>query len=304
MNTRYDKWQEMTNPANEEQRLIGNPWYDTLYRNIPIPIPEDCCQDPYRYIPKNVLDQAYRVQIYPYNYDPETCREHHIRYYQTISGLDHVIGEMMKSLEEKGLADNTVIIFTSDNGLLMGEYGMGGKGLLYDLAAKVPFFIYDPRLPEKMRGRTIDNLVSSIDITSTILDYAGVRQPEVMEGKTLVPLVYGEKVRWRDELFLESLFTLQGNPISEGVREGKWKYIRIYAWGKRYSEADLDFNNRKPDFEQLFNLEEDPAEHHNLINEYEGKKLLINLRKKCAEYSSRMNLERSAFMKNHEIVLR
>lgn len=155
-----------------------------------------------------------------------------------------------------------------------------------------------------MRGRKLDNLVSSLDITSTILDYAGIEQPEVMEGRSLVPLIYDQKVKWRDELFLECLFTLQGNPISEGVREGKWKYIRMYAWGQRYSEADLDFNGRRPDFEQLFDLDEDPTEHHNLVDAYEDTELLNKLRGKCANYSSRMNLERSSYIKQHEIVSR
>ena len=74
------------------------------------------------------------------DYDQQTCREHHIRYYQTITGLDREVGRLLEILEKENLTDNTVIIFASDHGLLMGEYGMGGKALLYDLSQV--FFIF------------------------------------------------------------------------------------------------------------------------------------------------------------------
>ena len=306
MYTDYEGWNHMTRPANENPKLKGQRFYDTLYRSATFSIPNDCCSDQYLHIPKHVLDQnAGRAnQTYPYNYDPETCREHHIRYYQTISGLDHIIGRMMQSLERRGLADNTIIIYASDHGLLMGEYGMGGKALLYDLVSKIPFFIYDPALPQKLRGRTMDDLVSSIDITSTILNYAGVEKPSVMDGKSLMPKVYDEAIPWREEIFLESLYTGRGNPICEGVRQGKWKYIRMFAFGKPYSEKDVDFCGKQPDFEQLFNLEEDPSEHHNLISEYDGSDFLNGLRVKCGDYSDALNQKRSRFMEDHQVVLR
>ena len=188
----YEGWHSMTRPANENPRLIGETYYDTLYRHTPFTIPEDCGSDPYHHIPKHVLDQeAGRAnRTYVYNYDRKTCREHHIRYYQTISGLDNIIGRMMQSLEKRGLADNTIIIYASDHGLLMGEYGMGGKALLYDLTAKIPCFIFDPAVPAKFRGHTMGDLVSSLDITSTILHYAGIEQPDILDGQSLVPLMY------------------------------------------------------------------------------------------------------------------
>jgi hypothetical protein len=87
-----------------------------------------------------------------------------------------------------------VILFTADNGLLMGEFGMGGKGLLYDLTAKEPCFVYDPRLPKKHRGCIDTHLVSCLDHTKTILDYAGVSAPSQLEGKSLLGLLNGQLV--------------------------------------------------------------------------------------------------------------
>ena len=292
-------------PANKNPKLRGHPIYGNLYRNIDINIPDETTTDPYKHIPKKVMDQNKgRNKTYSHNYDRKICREHHIRYYQQITGLDKVVGEMVDTLARKGLEKNTVIIFGSDHGLLMGEYGMGGKALLYDLASKFPCFIYDPRLPVKTRGRRIDELVSSLDITSTILDYAGIRQPEEMEGQSLVPMVKDKKIKWRDSLFLENLYTGRDTPFSEGIRKGKWKYIRMYDGVGRYSEKHIDFSGRTPVFEQLFNLEEDPEEKNNLIKEYEGKAILSDLRQLCQQDSDTLNSRRSEYKKTHEITAR
>jgi len=133
----YPEWRQMTLPANENPKLKGHLFCDTLYRDITVPIPSETGTDPYRLIPKFILDQdkGRRNQTYPYNYTIATNREHHIRYYQTISGLDHIIGQLRADLERRGLAQNTIILFASDHGLIMGEYGMGGKELLLDLEA-------------------------------------------------------------------------------------------------------------------------------------------------------------------------
>ncbi len=305
MYTGYEEWHQMLRPANENPNLQGNPFYDELYRDLDFNIPEDVGKDPYQYIPKRILDQDKgRNKTYDYDYTKETAREHHIRYYQTVSGMDNVVGNLMKSLENHGLADNTVIIFASDHGLLMGEYGMGGKGLLYDLTSKIPCFVYDPRLPEKEKGKTVEKLVSSLDIPVTILDYAGIVVPNEMTGKSLIPLIEGTEKEWREELFLESLFTLRDNPFCEGIRVGNWKYIRMFDGVSNYKESDIDFSNQTPDFEQLFNIEEDPTEKTNLLNQYEGTDILENLRIKCRKYSDSLNIERSQYLKQHNCEIR
>jgi len=296
-------WQS---PASENPKLKGDPIYGDLYRDLEVRIPVETASDPYTYIPKRIMDQnqGRRNKTYFYDYDREICREHHIRYYQQITGLDQIIGDMLASLQKKGLDKNTVILFASDHGLLMGEYGMGGKGLLYDLTAKFPCFIYDPRVPPSKQGRTLEELVSSLDITSTILDYAGIRQPREMEGRSLVPLVQGEATPWRDLLFLENLYTGRDTPFSEGIRQGKWKYIRMFDGVAPYSEAHTDFAGRKPDFEQLFDLGIDPAEKKNLIKAYEDTDILANLRRLCRQKSVDLNRRRSEYRRTHQVTER
>ncbi|MFW5831944.1 MAG: sulfatase-like hydrolase/transferase [Prolixibacteraceae bacterium] len=302
----YEGWHDMLRPANENPKLTGHPVYDDLYRNTNIPLPEETAEDPYRFIPQFILDQdsGRKNQTYSYDYTRETCREHYIRYYQTITGLDKIIGEFISELENRGLMDNTIIIFASDHGLLMGEYGMGGKALLYDLSSKIPCFVYDPSLPEKKRGKTVDKLVSSLDIPATILKYAGVEKPEEMTGSSLIPLIHGAETEWREELFLESLFTLRDNPFCEGIRKGDWKYIRMYDGVVPFDESHLDFAGKKPAFEQLFNLKDDPGEKNNLIKEYENSELLKEFREKVSNYSVEINQKRSDYMKSHAVLTR
>jgi arylsulfatase A-like enzyme len=302
MHDGYADWHRMTRPANENPKLKGSPFYDTLYRNIDIALPADAATDPYRFIPKFILDQdkGRRDKTYVYDYDRDTCREHHIRYHQQITGLDHVIGELRAELERRGLADETVILFGSDHGLLLGEYGMGGKELLYDLSAKIPCVVHDPRLPEELRGRQLDDLVAGIDYTKTILDYAGVEAPDFMDGRSLRPLVEGRGTPWREELFLESLFTGRDTPLQEGIRTSRWKYIRMYDGVAPWREKDVDFRGRAPEFEMLFDLAADPGERENLAAAPAHADALAELRAKCAVESVALNDRREAFKKTVE----
>lgn len=293
----YPEWNQMTRPANENPKLQGHPFYDTLYRNIGIKIPEETGTDPYRLIPRFIMDQdkGRRNQTYVYNYNRTTNREHHIRYYQTITGLDHIIGKLLADLERRGLAQNTVILFASDHGLIMGEYGMGGKELLLEQSVKIPCIIHDPRLPAHLRGRQLDHLVSSLDYTRTILDYAGLDALEFMDGQSLRPLVEGKQVPWREELFIESLFTLRDNPFQEGIRTKRWKYIRMYDGVMSYKEPHVDFSRRQPEFEMLFDLEDDPGERINLATAPQHASLIAELRTKVATQSVALNERREAF---------
>lgn len=289
-------------PANKDSRLENDSIYGGLYRNSDIEISEDTESNPYEFIPQRLLDQTKgRINTYSQNYNKETCIEHHIRYYQLISGVDAAVKEMVEALKKQGLDKNTIIIFASDHGLLMGEYGMGGKALLYDLTSKIPCFVYDPRLPKNQRGKNIDQLISSLDITSTILNYAEVKQPQNMSGMSLVPLVEGEPVDWREYLFLENLYTGRDTPFQEGIRFGKWKYIRMYDGVEPYGERNLDFTGRKPDFEQLFDLEKDPKEKNNLIFSHENTKNLSLLRKMCQDESVKINKDREVYKKAHSV---
>lgn len=299
MFTDYEDWHNMSRPANENPQLQGTPFYDELYRNTDLHLPADALTDPYAFIPEFIQDQdaGRRNNTYSYDYNAASLSEHHIRYFQIISGLDETIGKLRAELKSRGLDRNTIIIYGSDHGLLMGEYGMGGKGLLLDLSAKIPSLIHDPRLPANQRGLQSEKLVSGLDYARTILDYAGVAAPDRMEGRSLRPLVENPSAKWRDALFLESLFTLRDTPFQEGIRTDRWKYIRMYDGVTNFKETDVDFRDRAPEFEMLFDLHADPTEHHNLAEDPAHAKTIAKFRAQTANHSEAINDRRAAFMK-------
>jgi arylsulfatase A-like enzyme len=187
-------------------------------------------------------------------------------------GLDKGVGEIQAELERRGLAENTVVIFTSDNGHIHGEHGFFGKWLLYEESIRVPLLIADPRLPAKDRGRTSDALVLNIDLAPTMLAMGGVPVPPAMQGVSLIPLLSDPALTLRDSFFCEHLYEHDVNsPVlhivpSEGLRTKDWKYIRY-------------FNNPGPEGEQLYNLATDPLETKNLIADPAASEQLASLRR-------------------------
>ena len=200
--------------------------------------------------------------------------EHHQRlvaqYYALIQGLDRSVGRIRESLEKQGFSDNTILIFTSDNGYFLHEKGLIGKWLMYEQSLRVPMVIYDPRLPASDRGKTRDEVVLNVDAASTILSMAGVPVPEQMQGMDLSPLLRGEHPAWRQDLFAEHTYSESGKrtiPKSICVRDGSWKYIRIIS--------------ETPAYEQLFDLEKDPDELNNLAQSSERHAIMERLRARC-----------------------
>ncbi|MEZ5302955.1 MAG: sulfatase [Verrucomicrobiales bacterium] len=112
------------------------------------------------------------------------------KYHQQIYAVDVAVGMIREALEKHGVAGNTVIVFTSDNGFLCGAHGYGSKVLPYEEASRVPLIIYDPRLP-KAAGlpRRCDQLTGNVDLAPTLLDLAGIAPPPNMDGKSLRPLL-------------------------------------------------------------------------------------------------------------------
>lgn len=279
----------MTHPANSNPRLKDHSIYGSLYRDKPVSLPPECATDPNRHIPSEVLKQSKRKKTYSYDYSKNTCTEHHYRYYQLITGVDVVVGRLVESLKKRGLSNNTVIIFASDHGLLMGEYGMGGKALLYELTTRTPLIVYDPRLPKAKRSRRIEELVISADVAPTILSYAGLKVPEAMQGRNLIELIDNPERQWRQDIFLENLYVGRDNPLIEAMRDKQWKYVRYFENpGDEYGEANLDFRGKKPVWEQLFDLENDPGEVDNRAKDPKYAAILNKLRQRCKSVSAEM----------------
>ncbi len=196
------------------------------------------------------------------------------RYYRLISGLDTAVGRVLSALEARGLRENTVVVFSSDNGVFLGEHGLTGKWLMYEEAIRVPLVVFDPALPGAQRGRRCERIALNIDLAPTLLDFAGVSIPAAMQGKSLVPLVRGAEPEWRKD-FLYEMPALPGEQVlgCEGLRSERWKYIR-------YAEPE-------PLRESLFDLEHDPGEQRDLAGDLEYSGVLGALREQWARHPER-----------------
>jgi N-acetylglucosamine-6-sulfatase len=170
------------------------------------------------------------------------------RYCETLLGMDREIGRLLE-----GIDDNTAVIYTSDNGYSWGEHVLTGKRWAYDDNIKVPFIV---RWPDGVAspGTVIDEPVLNADIAPTLLDIAGVPIPASMQGRSIAPLIKGEPVEWRDDVFYEYFadFPYQVPP-SQAVRTDRWLYVE-YDRG-----LPPELYDTVTDPEQRVNLAEEPA---------------------------------------------
>jgi arylsulfatase A-like enzyme len=171
-----------------------------------------------------------------------------------ISGIDHVAGRLIKQLQDQGIADNTIIIYSADNGYYLGDRGFAGKWTHYDESLRVPMIIYDPRASQDLRGQVRSELVLNSDLASTMIDLAGESPPASHTGQSLKPLLQGNAPSdWRTDFLCEFLAVPRSIPKWEGVRGTNWSYARYY----------VDGPNEKPQ-EFLYDLQADPDQLANL----------------------------------------
>ena len=198
-----------------------------------------------------------------------------VRHYTARSDL--AIGRIRAALKETGRADNTVIIFSSDNGSMWGAHGISGKWNMYEESIRVPMMICDPRLPESTRGTQRDQQALNIDLTATIMDIAGVPAPH-MQGVSLLPVLKDPDAKTRDDWYYHhDVHTRsKGRPLPkcEGVRTEQFKYIR--------------YKDTNPVQEELFDLQSDPQETNDLSAKPEYAKVMGQLRARNGELQAEL----------------
>lgn len=182
----------------------------------------------------------------------EGIREYIAVYYGMVSLVDWNVGRILDKLDELGVADRTLVIFTSDHGDMQGAHGMIGKSVpaFYEEIARVPLIM---RLPGRIpAGKRIRAHANSVDLMPTILDYVGLPIPQDIDGRSLRPVIEGEKSgrRWRGHCER----ALGAKHFGRMIRANRWKYV---------------FNSPWPN--ELYDLENDPGEMVNLIEEPKHK---------------------------------
>lgn len=184
-------------------------------------------------------------------------------YMKTVKSLDDNVGRVLDYLEENGLLDNTLVVYTSDQGFYMGEHGWFDKRFMYEESMRTPLIM---RLPKEFdRKGDITEMVQNIDYAPTFLELAGVKVPDDIQGVSLLPLLKGEKpAGWRRSLYYHFYEYPAEHMVKRhyGVRTDRYKLIHFYN--------DIDAW-------ELYDLEKDPAEMHNVINDPAYSEVLADM---------------------------
>jgi len=189
-------------------------------------------------------------------------------YYQQIYAIDFALGMIRDELKSQKIIDNTVIIYTSDNGFICGSHGYGSKVLPMEESSRVPLIIFDPRVESSGKKLRCDRLTGNIDFAPTILELAGLEATENMDGKSLLPLLENSKEGGHETLALMNTYP-PAPTTCMSIVSGPFKYT--YWW--------FENDEMKPT-EELFNLKNDPLELTNLVQAPKHKKRLEIMRKK------------------------
>jgi arylsulfatase A-like enzyme len=170
-------------------------------------------------------------------------------YLACVQGVDNGIGKVLDYLEAEGLADNTIVIYSADNGWYLGDLGLYDKRFMYEPGLRVPLLARGPGIKANI---TPDAFVANIDLAPTFLDLAGLPVPSSMQGRSLAPLLRGETpADWRKSVYYRYYHSPghHNTAAHYGVRTATHKLI--YYWQK--------------DAYELFDLAKDPTEQHNLL---------------------------------------
>jgi arylsulfatase A-like enzyme len=188
-------------------------------------------------------------------------------YYQQIYAIDFALGMIRDELKSQKIVENTVIIYTSDNGFICGSHGYGSKVLPMEESSRVPLIIFDPRVKSSGKKLRCDRLTGNIDFAPTILELAGLEATENMDGISLLPLLENPRIGGHGSLALINTFP-PAPTTCMSIVSGPFKYT--YWW--------FENDEMKPT-EELFNLKNDPLELTNLVQVPEHKKKLGMMRK-------------------------
>ena len=184
------------------------------------------------------------------------------------AAIDDNIGRLLDYLEEEGIADNTIIIYTADQGYFLGEHGFFDKRMIYEEALRMPFVIRYPR--EIRGGQKIDDIILNIDFAALLADYAGVEKPDYIQGRSFRENLKGNTPKdWRKQMYYRYWLHLPDRPAHFGLRNERYKLAFFYGQELGMQGASKEST---PVAWEFYDLEKDPMELHNAIhdNEYAG----------------------------------
>lgn len=257
-----------------EQRAGGaEPWYLSVHYTAPHSPwdrgnhPDEIYDDyyancPFESVPNEPM-HPWQVNSAPYGLDEERRRAILSGYYAATTAMDAGVGRILNWVAEKGVREDTLVFFMSDNGMNMGHHGIYGKGNgtfpqnMYDTSVKVPTLVSRPsHVPQ---GVVCEEMLSQYDVLPTLLDYLGMENPEAerLPGQSFAPLLRGKELTGRDTVVVLNERVLAEHAVFDEygpvrmIRTREWKYVHRYPYGPH----------------ELYDLANDPGERENLVDD-------------------------------------
>lgn len=254
------------------KQYLPQPESMQLYRDAVIPVPKTATAEHFRRLPPFIGNEKNEGRRrWHWRFDtPERFQEYMKNYYRLATEVDTVCGRVVDELTRQGALDNTLVIFTTDNGYFHAERGLADKWYPYEESIRVPLIVRDPRMAAERRGTTHDAFTLNADLAPTLLAAAGLAPSPAMQGRDLAPLYLAKTApAWRNEFFYEhaQLKNADFIPASEALVRRDVKYL---FWPDHQHE-------------ELFDLRADPLEERNLAADPAQKDRLAELRRRFAE---------------------
>lgn len=223
-------------------------------------------------------------------------------YLRCIAGIDENVGRILKYLDENGLTDNTVIIYTGDQGFFLGEHGWFDKRLMYEECLRMPFVM---RYPKEIKPKTVNNdIITNIDFAPLFLDYAGVKKPAQMQGESFRKNVIGQTpANWRTAMYYRYWMNADNDhnvTAHYGIRTERYKLVFFY--GESLSMSGTKKVSVQPAEWELYDLKTDPLEMKNVYNDPENNALIKKLKTKLLELKQQYDDDDSKYPEMSEVV--
>lgn len=257
--------------------------YDAFYNDVDIPLPEPVDLDSIQRLPLPVRKMILRSRVY--DLDREELQWRYRSYYGDVTWLDEEVGQTLDDLERLGIADDTVIVVTTDHGDQMLEHGLFGKNVFYEDSVHIPLLV---SWPGRIRPGVYSELVESVDVLPTLLELCGLSVPEHVQGRSFAPLIAGDRTSYqpRAAVFAENVmpevitngdegyFFEPGKGIA-GVRHPDAKMIRTRRWKLNYYVGHGG---------ELYDLENDPGERNNLYDDPDAQPIVHELKSRLLDW--------------------
>jgi uncharacterized sulfatase len=212
------------------------------------------------------------------------------KYLRCVKGVDDNLKRLFGYMKAEGLMDNTIIMYTGDQGFMLGEHDYMDKRWMYEESMQMPFIVRYPKLVKA--GRVSDLLVNNTDYAPTMLELAGIPVPDYMQGKSFANDVKGKDIgTWREGTYYRYWMHMahHWNPAHFGIRTKKFKLIFFYGHLAKYSKSKNPEHKPTPPGWELYDMEKDPKEMNNLYTNPEYKPVIAKLKEQLKVLREELN---------------